>query len=60
MERRKGTIETGKDADLILLDENPLTDIRNTRKINGVFIGQTWYNRTALDQLLREASALSR
>lgn len=31
-----GTIEKGKIADLILLDANPLKDIRNIRKINAV------------------------
>jgi len=32
-----GTIEVGKWADLVLLDADPLTDIRNTRKIWQVF-----------------------
>jgi hypothetical protein len=31
-----GTVEEGKSADLVLLDANPLDDIRNTRKIRGV------------------------
>jgi hypothetical protein len=32
-----GSIHAGKYADMVLLDENPLTDIANTRKIAGVF-----------------------
>jgi imidazolonepropionase-like amidohydrolase len=31
-----GTVEQGKLADLVLLDANPLEDIRNTRRIAGV------------------------
>lgn len=31
-----GTVERGHVADLVLLDANPLTDIRNTRKISAV------------------------
>lgn len=34
-----GTLEKGKAADLIVLDKNPLSDIRNTRTIQAVYIG---------------------
>jgi imidazolonepropionase-like amidohydrolase len=34
-----GTLAKGKRADMILLDADPLADIRNTRKINKVWIG---------------------
>ena len=34
-----GTVESGKIADLVLLDANPLEDIRNIQKINTVIIG---------------------
>ena len=33
-----GTVAAGKWADLIVLDRNPLEDIRNTRTINAVYI----------------------
>jgi imidazolonepropionase-like amidohydrolase len=35
----QGTIETGKLADLVLLDANPLEDICHTRMINAVILG---------------------
>ncbi len=34
-----GTLERGKYADLIVLNKNPLDDIRNTRAIHAVYIG---------------------
>jgi imidazolonepropionase-like amidohydrolase len=34
-----GTIEPGKWADLLVLNANPLDDIRNTRQIHSVWIG---------------------
>ena len=36
---RVGSVEAGKLADLVVLNANPLEDIRNTRKIDHVFIG---------------------
>jgi hypothetical protein len=57
---RKGTVETGKQADLLLLDKNPLEDIRHTRSVSGVMIGKSWYDRSALQQLLEEARALGK
>ncbi|MFZ1809530.1 MAG: amidohydrolase family protein, partial [Cyclobacteriaceae bacterium] len=34
-----GTLEKGKQADFILLSNDPLTDIKNTRTIESVYIG---------------------
>ncbi len=46
-----GTIETGKLADLIILNSNPLDDIRNTLDMQYVMKGGVLYNTDTLDQL---------
>lgn len=51
----QGTIEMGKRADVLLLDANPLDDIRNTRKIKAVIINGRLLDRTELDRLLARA-----
>jgi imidazolonepropionase-like amidohydrolase len=38
-----GTIQTGRVADLVLLDMNPLEDISHTRKIDAVVLGGKFY-----------------
>jgi imidazolonepropionase-like amidohydrolase len=47
-----GTIETGKRADLVLLNANPLSDIRNVSKIKGVMVRGKWFSREDLDERL--------
>jgi hypothetical protein len=47
-----GSIEKGKIADLLLLDGNPLSDIRNTRRISAVIANGRVFDRAAIAQLL--------
>lgn len=56
-QKQHGSIAKGKCGDVVLLDANPLTDIRNTAKITGVVSHGKYYDRKALDQLLAEAGA---
>ena len=47
-----GSVATGKIADLILLEGNPLQDISNTRRIAGVFAQGRYYSRKDLDGMI--------
>jgi len=54
-----GTVEVGKVADLVILEANPLDDIRNTERIAGVVTAGRYLDGQALDRLLFEAASLS-
>ena len=56
---RRGTIEVGKTADLVLLDKDPLADIHNTRSIQAVVLNGKLYQRAALDAMLAKAQTLA-
>ena len=47
-----GTVEAGKVANLILLQGNPLTDIRNTRQRIGVVVQGYWHSQRDLEILM--------
>ncbi|HRO43561.1 MAG TPA: amidohydrolase family protein [Flavipsychrobacter sp.] len=51
-----GTVEVGKLSDLVLLDANPLEDIRNIRKIAGVFANGQWLDKARIDAMLSDLS----
>jgi imidazolonepropionase-like amidohydrolase len=53
--REWGTIEAGKRADLVLLAADPLADIRNTTRIEGVSMGGRWLDRATLDGMIQAA-----
>jgi imidazolonepropionase-like amidohydrolase len=52
LETNTGSIAVGRDADLVLLDSDPLADISNTRRIHGVMLRGTWYSATELKSRL--------
>jgi imidazolonepropionase-like amidohydrolase len=47
-----GTIEAGKRADLVLLEGNPLSDIRNTTRRAGVMLRGRWLPQAVIDTRL--------
>ena len=51
-EKTQGTIEVGKRADLVLLEADPLTDIRNTRRIAAVLVRGRLLSKPDIDRIL--------
>ena len=47
-----GTLEAGKLADLVILSDNPLDDIRNTDNIEHVMIGGRLYEAETMDEVV--------
>lgn len=54
-EAAMGTVEAGKNADLVLLDANPLADVANLHRLAGVVRGGIYYSPAALHKLQAEA-----
>ena len=51
LEQDFGSLEKGKQADIVLLNSNPLTDINNIRDIDGLLYNGFYYDRSALEKL---------
>jgi hypothetical protein len=49
-----GTVAPGKLADLVLLDADPLVDVRNAAQIRAVVANGRYLDRAALDELLQQ------
>jgi imidazolonepropionase-like amidohydrolase len=50
-----GTVEVGKDANLVLLDANPIASVQNLHRIDAVVRGGVYYSRDDLDQIEQRA-----
>jgi imidazolonepropionase-like amidohydrolase len=50
-----GTVEAGKVADLVILDADPLADIRNTERISGVVLRGHYLGQKRLGALKKDA-----
>lgn len=53
-----GTIEVGKRADFILVENNPLIDIKHAEAVKGVFTQGRWHSEAGVENLLVEAKQL--
>lgn len=60
LEREAGTVEVGRRADLLLLDGNPLQDVRHVARKSGVMIRGKWLEWSVIQQRLDEIAAAYR
>jgi imidazolonepropionase-like amidohydrolase len=54
-----GRIAAGQMADILLLGANPLSDIRNTRRIDVIVQAGRIFTRPALDSILADVRAIN-
>jgi imidazolonepropionase-like amidohydrolase len=59
-DKELGTVEQGKLADLVLLEANPLDDIRNTTKIAAVVVAGKLVRKSQLEKMLKEVEAANK
>jgi imidazolonepropionase-like amidohydrolase len=52
-----GSVVAGGDADLVLLDANPLADVQNKHRIVGVVRARIYHSRQDLDALAARVAA---
>ena len=50
-EATMGTVEEGKNADLVLLEHDPMRDSRNLDTISGVFLKGKYFSKEALEKM---------
>ncbi|MDN4501720.1 amidohydrolase family protein [Alteromonadaceae bacterium BrNp21-10] len=59
VQEKYGSIDKGKVADMVLLQENPISDIKNTTTIQTVFHGRQIYSQAAIGGLKQHAKTLA-
>ncbi|MBC8768929.1 amidohydrolase family protein [Arenibacter sp. BSSL-BM3] len=57
MENSFGTITEGLDADMVLLNSNPLKDISALKEISGVMVRGKWLSKEYIDEKLKEIAS---
>lgn len=53
-DEKVGRLVDGANADLLLLSDNPMVNIRATQSIEGVMLDGRWYDRKTLDSILAD------
>ena len=53
-EKNSGVIEVGAVSNILLLNGNPLDDVKNTRKISGVLLGDHWMDEEQIEAELKK------
>ena len=49
-----GVLKTGKDADFIILEKNPLEDLQTLKNVKGVFFNYNYLDAKALEEMKKK------
>lgn len=60
LDHAMGTVTAGKAADLVVLDANPLTDIRNSQRIHAIVVRGRLIDRAEREQILADVEEAAR
>jgi Amidohydrolase family len=52
-----GTVDEGKNADLVLLDSNPIADVSSLDKISGVVLRGKYFSKEAIERMKSDIAA---
>ena len=53
-----GSVDVGKNADLVVLDANPIADSANLDKISGVLLKGKYFSKAALEKMKSDVAAI--
>lgn len=53
-----GSVDVGKNADLVVLDANPIADAANLDKISGVLLKGKYFSKIALEKMKSDVAAI--
>ena len=60
MEESFGQIQEGMDADMVLINNNPLNNISALKEISGVMVRGTWLSKDEIDKKLESIAKNAR
>ncbi len=52
-EKNRGSIQKDMNADLVLYDKNPLSDLNNLKTIKSIYFNKNWFDEKSINKNLK-------